>query len=107
MPAAARCRASALVVVAAMGLLAGCGRRGPLEPPDGTAPGTGPGAIVGQDLSSSATIVNTTDLPTAQGAGTLADTGPVGTLQSPTQSVQAPAVQTGRPRKPFVLDPLL
>ena len=100
-----------LALVAAASLaLGGCGRRGALEPPPGetATPANAPGSITGQDLSSSATIVNTTDLPNAQGAGALADTGPTGVLQSPTQSVQVPQVSApNRPKRPFVLDPLL
>jgi predicted small lipoprotein YifL len=99
----------ALIVVASLAL-GGCGRRGALEPPPGDAatPANAPGSITGQDLGSAVTIVNTTDLPDAQGPGALANTGPTGVLQSPTQSAEVPRVSTpNRAKRPFVLDPLL
>ena len=99
----------AMLAVAALAL-GGCGRRGALEPPLGSAatPANAAGSITGQDLGSTATIVDSTDLPNAQGPGQLADTAPVGVLQSPTQSVQVPRVSSpARPTRPFVLDPLL
>jgi predicted small lipoprotein YifL len=95
---------AALCLVAAMLVLAGCGRRGALEPPPGTA---------ASDQSAAAgRLANGTQPATAggQGATSLADTGTPGVLPNPNEAADLPsssAPGSKAPKKGFFLDPLL
>jgi predicted small lipoprotein YifL len=90
--------------MAAMLVLAGCGRRGALEPP--------PGAQASDQNAAAGRLANGTQpaRPGAQGATSFTDTGTAGVLPSPNErpdlsSASVPGSPTTK--KGFFLDPLL
>lgn len=85
----------AALVLAAAAALAGCGRRGPLEAPSGSAAANGPVAAIPGGLPR-----NTETAPID--AAATPDAADIGGAAAP-----APAPPTRGPARPFPLDPLL
>lgn len=98
----------AAVILAAIALpLAGCGRRGPLEPPPGAAVSGAP--LTGVPDEDRRARMFPDALP--QTAGGALDAGPV-SPQNEAPAVSTPPARAPSPaaapqRKPFILDPLL